>query len=73
MEYIIISLLIVTIILLIILISRKNNNEINEKLNKTEINLIKEIGDFKLNFSNDLNKDFNNLNSKKQIKHLLEY
>ena len=69
MEYIIISLLIVIIILIIILLTRKNNNnELNEKLTKTEISLIKEIGDFKLKFSNDLTKDFNNLNDRIEYK-----
>ena len=64
-EYIIIGLLVVVIILLIILIVRKANyNEIYDKLSKTEIGVIKEIGDFKHDFSSDLNKDFNDLNDR---------
>ena len=69
MEYIIIGLLVVVIVLLIVLILRKNNNnELNEKLNKTEISLIKEIGDFKHDFSSELNKDFNTLNDRVENK-----
>lgn len=65
MEYVIIGLLIIIIILLIILITRKNDNtELNDKLSRTEISVIKEIGDFKHNFSNDINKDFNELNDR---------
>ena len=65
MEYVIIGLLIVVIILLIVLIFRKNDNsEINEKLYRNEINVIKEISDFKTEFSNNINKDFNDLNDR---------
>ena len=65
MEYVIIGLLIIIIILLIILITRKNDNsELNDKLSRTEISVIKEIGDFKHNFSSDINKDFNELNDR---------
>ena len=65
MEYIIIALLVVIIILLLVLIFRKNNNnELNDKLSKTEINLIKEISNFKDDFSYRLNKDFNGLNDR---------
>ena len=64
-EYIIIGLLVVVIILLVILLFKKpNNNEMNEKLSRTEINVIKEISDFKHDFSSDLNKDFNDLNDR---------
>ena len=65
MEYITIGLLIIIIILLIVLITRKNDNsELNDKLSRTEISVIKEIGDFKHNFSSDINKDFNELNDR---------
>ncbi len=65
MEYIVIGLLIIIIILLIVLITRKNDNsELNDKLSRTEISVIKEIGDFKHNFSSDINKDFNELNDR---------
>ena len=63
MEYAIIGLLVVIVILQIIQLTKKqNNNEINEKLSRTEINVIKEISDFKHNFASDVNNDFNNLN-----------
>ena len=68
MEYIIVGLLVVIIILLIVLLTRKNNSELNEKLSRTEINVIKEISEFKHNFSNDLNKDFNSLNDRIEYK-----
>ena len=56
---------IIIIILLIVLITRKNDNsELNDKLSRTEISVIKEIGDFKHNFSSDINKDFNELNDR---------
>jgi DNA recombination protein RmuC len=65
MDYAIIGLLVIIVILLIILLVRKNNNsEMNEKLSRTEINVIKEIGDFNHDFSSELNKDFNFLNDR---------
>jgi len=65
MEYVIIALLVIIIILLIILIFRKqDNNDLKEKLSRTEINLIKEIGDFKHDFYKGINKDFNTLNDR---------
>ena len=61
MEYILLIILIVILILIIILLLRKNNNnDTNEKINKLEISLIKEIGEFKNDFSHSLNDDFNN-------------
>ena len=61
MEYILLIMLIVILILIIILLLRKNNNnDTNEKINKLEIRLIKEIGEFKNDFSHSLNDDFNN-------------
>jgi len=59
MEYIILGLLIVIVILLIILILRKNNNT-DEKITKLEISMIKELSDFKSDFSHSLTNDFNN-------------
>ena len=65
MEYIIIGLLILIVILQILALTRKqNNSEINEKLSRTEINVIKEISDFKHDFSSGLNQDFNTLNDR---------
>lgn len=65
MEYLVVGLLVVIIILLIILLTRKNDNsDLIEKMNRTEINVVKEIGDFKHDFYNDINKDFNGLNDR---------
>jgi DNA recombination protein RmuC len=65
MEYLVIGLLVLVIILLIILLTRKNDNsELIEKMNRTEINVVKEIGDFKHDFYSDINKDFNGLNDR---------
>ena len=61
MEYIILGLLIVIVVLLVILIFKKNNNkESDEKINRLEINVIKEISNFKNDFSRSLTNDFNN-------------
>ena len=61
MEYIILSLLIIIVVLLVIIIFRKDNNkESEEKINRLEINVIKEISDFKTDFSRSLTNDFNN-------------
>ena len=65
MEYVIIGLLAVVIILLIILLFKKVSfNEVYDKLSRTEVNVVKEIGEFKHDFSSDLNKDFNDLNDR---------
>ena len=65
MEYLVVGLLVVIIILLIILLTRKNDNsDLIEKMNRTEINVVKEIGDFKHDFYSDINKDFNGLNDR---------
>ena len=61
MEYVILGLLIVILILLVIILLRKNSSkETDEKINRLEINMIKEIGDFKTDFSHSLTNDFNN-------------
>ena len=60
MEYVFLILLIIILLLLVILIFKKNNKEVDEKINKLEISLIKEIGDFKNDFSRSLSDDFNN-------------
>lgn len=65
MEYVIIGLLLLIILLIIILfIKQKNNENIVERLSKIEVNMVKEIGDFKLDFSHNINDDFNTLNEK---------
>jgi len=60
MEYVILVLLIIILVCLIILMFRKNNNETEDKINKLEISIIKEISDFKNDFSHSLTDDFNN-------------
>ena len=61
MEYIILALLLVILVLLVIIIFKNNNNsQTEEKINKLEVSMIKEIGDFKTDFSRNLTNDFNN-------------
>jgi len=70
MEYVFLGLLILIVILLIILLFKKpDNSRLFDKISKTEISVVKEIGDFKHDFSSDLNKDFNDLNDR--IEHKL--
>ncbi|MBR1414128.1 MAG: DNA recombination protein RmuC [Bacilli bacterium] len=65
MLYIVISLLVIIIILLIILLLRKNGSiELTDRMGRLETNMIKEIADFKLNFTSDLRKDFDNMNDR---------
>lgn len=60
MEYVILVLLIVILIILIILFMKKDTNKnIDDKINKLEISIIKEISDFKNDFSHSLTEDFN--------------
>lgn len=60
MDYVIIVLLLIILILLIIFILLKKNNNYDEKINRLEISIVKEIGDFKNDFSRSLTNDFNN-------------
>jgi len=65
MEYVLMGLLILVVILEIVLIFKKQNNrDLEDKVSKTELSIVKEIGDFKHDFSSDLNKDFNALNDR---------
>ena len=62
LEYIIIGLLIFVIILLIIVLVKNNGSkDVIERIGKLDTNVVKEIGDFKLNFSKDLRGDFESL------------
>ena len=63
MEYIIIGLLVLILIFVIVLIFKKDNKS-DDKLNRLEINVIKEISDFKNDFSRSLTNDFNNQTEK---------
>ena len=70
MEYVIFGLVVLVVILLIIvLLNIKKNKENDISLSKVEGDIIREIGDFKLNFSRDLMEDFNKLNDR--IEHKL--
>lgn len=65
MEYVYLGLLILIVILLIVLLFKKqDNSHLFDKLNKTEVSIVKEIGEFKHDFSSDINKDFNTLNDR---------
>lgn len=64
MEYIILGILILIVILLIIVILRKPKDDVIERMGRLELSLVKEIGDFKLNFASDIRNDFDNLNEK---------
>ena len=55
MEYLIVVLLVIIIALIIILLFKRN-----DKNDRLEINIIKEISDFKNDFSHSLTQDFNN-------------
>lgn len=70
MEYVILGLVILVVILLIVvLLNIKKNKENDISLSKVEGDIIREIGDFKLNFSRDLTSDFDKLNDR--IEHKL--
>lgn len=61
MEYIILAMLIIILVLIVIILLKSNNNsKTDEKISKLEIDLIKEISDFKNDFSHSLTSDFNN-------------
>jgi len=65
MEYIIIGLLVVILIVTIIsLLKNINEAHITERLGKMETGMIKELGDFKNDFSRNLNDDIDRLNEK---------
>lgn len=65
MEYVIIGLLVAILLLLIINLFKKNNNlELMDRMSKLELSLVKEIGEFKVNFASDLRKDFDSLDEK---------
>lgn len=60
MEYIVLGILVVVVILLIILIfKRNNNNDLNEKISNLELNMVKEIANFKNDFLHSISDDFN--------------
>ena len=69
MEYVVIGLLSLVVILLIILLVKNNGSKDTiERMGKLESSVIKEIGEFKLNFSKDLRGDFDKLDNKIEYK-----
>ncbi|MDE5539137.1 MAG: DNA recombination protein RmuC [Bacilli bacterium] len=69
MEYVIVGMLGVVIVLLVVNMFRKNDNaDMTERIGKLELGLVKEIGEFKVNFTNDLRKDFDTLDEKVERK-----
>ncbi len=65
LEYIIIGLLVLVIILLILILIKNNGSkDMIERMGRVEVNINKEIADFKINFSKDLRGDFEVLVSK---------
>ena len=76
MEYVLLGLLVLLIILVIVLIimvikNNKGDKEVTEKLGKFETSIIKEIGDFKFDFTKYLKNDFDSLNDRMEKKLLL--
>lgn len=69
MEYIIIILLIIILVICIISLNKNiNEGQITERIGKLETGVVKEIGEFKNNFSRDLHEDFDKLNEKLEYK-----
>lgn len=64
MEYVILGLLILVVILLIVLLFKKNDSGLIDNLSRSEINVIKEIAQFKHDITKGINEDFNNLNDR---------
>lgn len=65
MEYIIIGILILLLVLVVLLLTRKNNNsDLIEKITKLELEVVKELSDFKSDFSKSITDDFDKLNDK---------
>lgn len=69
MDIILLVLLVILIVLVLFLIikvsqNKHNDTVITERLAKFETNMVKEIGDFKYDFSNSLKEDFNLLNDR---------
>ena len=68
MEYIIIGMLGLIIILLIILLLKKNDHDTSDRISKLELNVVKEIGDFKVDFTKNIREDFDKLDEKVERK-----
>lgn len=65
MDYIIIGILGIILILLLVNVFKKNHDrEIIDRMSKLELEVVKEIGEFKVGFTNDLRGDFDKLDEK---------
>ena len=63
MEYIIIGLLVIILITSIIsLFKNINESNITERLGRLEVNMMRELGDFKNDLTKNMNQDFTSLN-----------
>ena len=65
MEYIIFSMLgIIIVLLLVVILKKRNVTDIVDRMSKLELQVVKEIGEFKIGFTNDLRNDFDKLDEK---------
>ncbi len=65
MDFIIIGFLVLITILLIVNIFKKNNNtDVVDRMSNLELQMVKEIGEFKVGFANDIRGDFDKLDEK---------
>lgn len=72
MDYVLLTLLVVVLFLLLLFLLKNNSSEdTTERIGRFETNVTKEIGDFKMDFSNNLRNDFDKLNANVERK-LLE-
>lgn len=72
MDYIIIGLLIVNLVFIIIsLFKNINEGNITERLGKLEVEIVKELSEFKGNLTHSLNEDFSKLNEQVEKRLLL--
>ena len=71
MDYIVIGLLVVLIILTVVsLFKNINEGKITDKVNEMQVNLTKELGDFKSDINRNFNEDFTKMNER--IEHRLD-
>ena len=65
MEYIILGMLgIIIVLLLVMMLKKRNDADIVDRMSKLELQVVKEIGEFKIGFTNDLRNDFYKLDEK---------
>ncbi len=66
MEMVLLGLVVVfnLFVLLSLYLKKNNSNDMIEKMGKLETTMVKEFGEFRNNFSRDLNSDFEKLNEK---------